>query len=202
MYAYSRRALPSESPKLTTIEATDNAEWPSKFPSSAKPSIFLSGLGTTRAQAGSVEAQRKIDYDLNLALAKAAAEAGVKTYVLISSGGASSSSPFAYPKMKGQLEEEVQKLGFEHTVILRPGLIVGTRDDSRPTEAALRFVATAFGKVNSKWLKDTWAQDATVIGRAAVNAGLQCADGKRTEKGTWIVGQADIVRLGRTEWSE
>jgi hypothetical protein len=28
--------------------------------------IFFSGLGTTKAAAGSIEAQRKIDYDLNL----------------------------------------------------------------------------------------------------------------------------------------
>jgi uncharacterized protein YbjT (DUF2867 family) len=99
-----------------------------------KPKIFFSGLGTTKAAAGSIEAQRKIDYDLNLDLAKAAKESGVDTYVLISSGSANAQSNFAYVRMKGELEDAVKALGFKHTVILRPGLIVGGREDSRPAE--------------------------------------------------------------------
>ena len=94
---YTRRKLATESPKLTLLESTDSESWPALFPKNA--SISFSGLGTTRGQAGSVEKQRKIDLDLNLALAKAAKEAGVQTYVLISSGGANASSRMAYPQM-------------------------------------------------------------------------------------------------------
>jgi len=122
----------------------------------------------------------------------------VKVYVLISSGGASKSSRFAYPKMKGSLEEEVKALDFEHTVILRPGLIVGPREDSRPAEAAFRTVASILGSISHS-LKDPWAQDADVIAKAAVSAGLKALEGEAPEK-IWLVGQSDIVRLGRTEW--
>jgi hypothetical protein len=195
--AFTRRKLPSESPKLSSIEVTESETWPSHFPKSA--SIFLSALGTTRAQAGGVEKQRKIDLDLNLALAKAAKESGVQTYVLISSAGTSSTSMMPYSKMKGELEDSVKEIGFKHTVILRPGLIVGQREDSRPPEFALRKVADFFGAVSGNRLKDFWAQDAEVIARAAVHAGLECLDGKK-EEGVWEIGQADIVRLGRTEW--
>lgn len=196
--AYARRKLPTESPKLTSLEAKDSETWPSIYPKGS--SIFLSALGTTRAAAGSVEAQRKIDLDLNLALAKAAKEAGVQTYVLISSAGVSSKSMLAYPKMKGELEDAVKALGFKHTVILKPGLLVGSREDSRPTEFALRKVADFFGSISGNKLKDFWAQDADVIARAAVHAGLECLDGKK-EPGFWELSQADIVRLGRTEWN-
>jgi uncharacterized protein YbjT (DUF2867 family) len=151
-------------------------------------------LGTTKAQAGSVEAQRAIDLDLNLALAKAAKEAGVETYVLISSQGANAKSMVAYSKMKGELEDAVSALGFKHTIILRPGLIVGDRDHSRPTEFALRKIAGVFGTVG---LKDFWAQDADVIGKAAVAAAQ-----KPEKEGVWLLGQADIVRVGRTEWKD
>lgn len=162
------------------------------------PSIFISALGTTRAQAGSFAAQREIDYDLNLALAKKAKEAGTKTYVLVSSGGANSSSMMGgYMKMKGELEDAVTALGFERTVIMRPGLIVGTREDSRPPEAALRKLANLMGSISGGALKDFWAQDAEVIARAAVSAALQA---EQREEKVWIVGQSDVVRLGRTEW--
>lgn len=165
---------------------------------SPPPSVFLSALGTTKAAAGSFEAQRKIDYDLNLALAKAAKESGVKVYVLISSDAVSTKSLVPYGRMKAELEEAVKAIGFPHTVILKPGLLLGTRQDSRPAEAMARKIAAGLGSI-SKSLTDFWAQDADVIGKAAVAAGLQCVRGIR-EEGVWIVSQSDIVRMGRTEW--
>jgi len=199
VHAYTRRKLPTESAKLTLLESTEPDKWPSLFPSGA--SILFSGLGTTRGQAGSVAGQRKIDLDLNIALAKAAKEAGVQTYVLISSGGADVTSRMAYMQMKGELEESVKELGFKHTVILRPGLLVGQREDSRAPEFVLRKIAGLMQTVLGNRGKDFWAQDADVVGKAAVMAGLQCVEGKK-EEGVWMVGQGDIVRLGRTEWTE
>jgi hypothetical protein len=178
--------------------SSDTSTWAELFPKAS--SIFFSALGTTRGAAGSVANQRKIDHDLNLELAKAAREKGATTYVLISSGGANASSFLAYPRMKGELEEAVKALGFEHTVILRPGLIVGEREDSRPPEFAIRKIAIWAGKVSESWLKDFWAQDAHVIAKAAVSAGLQCAEGKVQQK-VWLLNQSDIIRLGKTEWT-
>jgi len=197
--AYTRRKLPIDSTKLSPLESTESDKWPSLFPSGV--SIFFSALGTTRGQAGGTENQRKIDLDLNLALAKAAKEAGVQTYVLISSSGANASSKMAYTQMKGELEESVKALGFKHTVIMRPGLIIGAREDSRPPEFVVQKVASFMGTVLGNRGKDFWAQDAGVIAKAAVEAGLQCVEGKK-EEGVWMVGQSDIVRLGRTEWKE
>lgn len=197
VYAYARRELPNPTAttKLNPLTSTDTSTWSGMFPRESKPRIFFSGLGTTKAQAGSIEAQRKIDYDLNLDLAKAAKEAGVDTYVLISAGNANSQSSFAYIKMKGQLEDDVQALGFKHTIIVRPGLILGGRQDSRPAEFAIQSVAKLFRGVTPK-LTDFWAQEAATIARAAINAGTQCLDGKR-EEGVWMLGQAEINALGK-----
>ncbi|KAK5004901.1 hypothetical protein LTR28_008342, partial [Elasticomyces elasticus] len=101
--AYSRRELPTNSTKLKALISKDQDSWPSTFPSNAN--LFFSALGTTRAAAGSLQNQRKIDYDLNLALARAAKENGVSIYVLVSTAGASHKSMFGYTKMKGELEE-------------------------------------------------------------------------------------------------
>jgi hypothetical protein len=102
-----------------------------------------------------------------------------------------------YPKMKGELEEAVKALDFEHTVILRPGLLVGDRQESRPAEYVVRKIA-GFAGALSNGLKDFWAQDDEVVGKAAVSAGLEALKGEGPK--VWMVAKSDIVRLGRTEW--
>jgi len=163
---------------------------------------MLSALGTTRAAAGGLENQRKIDHDLPVSLARVAKAAGCKVFVLISSSGASKTSFFAYPKMKGETEAAVTEMGFEHVVIVRPGLICGERraEESRPAEFAFRKIAGWMGSLGNVF-KDSWAQDADVIAKAAVSAGVQCLEGKRQEK-VWILGGSEIIRLGRTEWKD
>ena len=101
--------------------------------------------------------------------------------------------------MKAEVEEGVKGMGFGYTVILRPGLLVGERGERRVAEGVLRGVASGAGWVSSGWLKDWWAQDADVVGRAAVRAGVMCLEGKAPvgEGGVWVVGQGEIVRLGR-----
>lgn len=195
---FTRRA-PKETDAKLNATVEDSAKWAASITAITPPAdIFFSGLGTTRGAAGSFENQRKIDYDLNLEAAQAAKKAGVKVYVLISSGGADPNSMFGYPKMKGELEEAVKELGFEKTVILRPGLILGGRDHLRTAEYALQGVAKLFGTISGNWLTDAWAQDADVIAKAAVSGGLKALAGEGSK--SWTMGQSEIVRLGRTEW--
>ncbi|GIK07067.1 protein fmp52, mitochondrial [Aspergillus viridinutans] len=184
--------------KLTTFVSNDTSRWAGHLSSlTPTPSIFISAFGTTRAAAGGFENQYKLEHGLNVEMARAARDAGTKVYVLISSGGASKTSSFAYARMKGEIEEDVKALGFERTVILRPGLISGQRVESRPAEAAFRFIAGIAGKVHSG-LKDGWAQDADVIARAAVNAGLKALDGDVPpgSENVWILGGSDIIKYG------
>lgn len=132
-------------------------------------------------------------------LARAAKEAGTKVYVLISLAGASKKSMFAYSRMKGTTEDDIRALGFEHTIIVQPGLISGHRQESRPVEAVMRHLAGFAGMISSHYLKDAWAQDADVIAKACVSAGLKAVNGEVSSK-VWVLQAADIVRLGRTDW--
>lgn len=166
---------------------------------SPAPQIFFSALATTRGAAGGFDKQYKFEHDLNIELAKAAKDAGTRVYVLISSNSANKSSMAAYLKMKGEIEEDIKSIGFEHTIIMRPGLIAGAREESRPAEAVLRTIAGLAGKLSTHWLKDGWAQDADVIAKAAVSAGLSAASGEASSK-VREIGGSEIVRLGRTEW--
>ena len=131
-------------------------------------------------------------------MAKAAKEAGASVYVIVSVNGASATSIVPYSRMKGELDDAVQKLDFKHTVIVKPGLLVGTRDNSRPAEATVQKIANVMGGV-SNVLKDFWAQDADVVAKAAIAAARECAEGKRKE-GVWVIEQAEVVKLGRTQW--
>ncbi|KAH7397870.1 hypothetical protein BKA64DRAFT_723531 [Cadophora sp. MPI-SDFR-AT-0126] len=198
VYAIARRQPAITDTKLKPLVNKETSHWAASLTNvTPPPAVFFSALGTTRAAAGSLEAQRKIDVDLNLEVAKAAKAAGVKVYVLVSSASANSKSMIPYAKMKGEIEDAVKELGFEHTIILRPGLLVGPREESRLAEAFMRGVANCLGSV-AHVLKDTWAQDAEVVAKAAVSAGLQALEGAKPK--IWEISQSEIIKLGRTEW--
>lgn len=96
--------------------------------------VLFSALGTTRKSAGSIGAQRIVDYEYQLKAAVLARSNDVRTFVLISAANADAKSFFAYPKMKGELEVAVGKLGFPSLIVLRPGLLMGQRTEKRLLE--------------------------------------------------------------------
>lgn len=77
--------------------------------------------------------------------------------MLISANSANASSMLPYLKMKGELESSVKELGFEHTVILRPGLILGDRKETRFAEAIARGFADLSGLLG-KSIRDSLGQ--------------------------------------------
>ncbi|KAF8524793.1 hypothetical protein BDD12DRAFT_870950 [Trichophaea hybrida] len=192
--------------KLHAITEPNSDTWPSSLPgllTSPSSTVFFSALGTTRSTAGSIDAQRKIDYDLNLALASAAKSAGVKTYVLISVTGADSSSRFAYFAIKGKLEDDVAALGFEKCVVVRPGLILGDREKPRLVEVPFRMLVSLVSWVNADWGNHA-GQSCTMIAKAAIRAGMEegvwegrkTVDGKNGGK-VWYMAMGEIVELGK-----
>ncbi|MEY3443626.1 MAG: hypothetical protein RLZZ519_1907 [Bacteroidota bacterium] len=136
---FVRRSTEKQHPKLEehVIDFADPDAWGELV----KGEVLFSALGTTRKQAGSVAAQRVVDYDYQLQFAKIAAANGVPNYVLISSVGADAHAGNAYFKMKGELDRDVQKLGFPNVQILRPGPLQGFRPQPRSGEAlSLRLI--------------------------------------------------------------
>ncbi|WP_199625379.1 NAD-dependent dehydratase [Rhizobium sp. OAE497] len=108
---------------------------------SHQPDAVLCALGTTQAKAGSKEAFRYVDHELPIAFGKAAFDAGIKTYALVSAMGASATSVNFYTRTKGEVERDIQKIGFQSLTICRPSLIGGDRKETRRAErAALALV--------------------------------------------------------------
>ena len=91
--------------------------------------VLFSCLGTTIKAAGSQEAQWKVDYTYQFEAAKAARNNGVRKLVLVSSIGADAKSRIFYSRMKGQLDEDVAKLGFPGCFILRPPSLIRKGSD-------------------------------------------------------------------------
>ena len=117
---------------------------------SHKPDAVICALGTTQAKAGSKEAFRYVDYELPLAFGRAAHIAGVETYAIVTAMGASLKSMSFYYRTKGEVERDIEKIGFQSLTICRPSLIGGEREETRAAEGAaltmLRLLAPILPK--------------------------------------------------------
>jgi uncharacterized protein YbjT (DUF2867 family) len=117
------------------VHALDPAEWPNAI-SAVKPDVSISCLGTTMRTAGSKEAFRAVDFDLVVAVAKAARTAGSRQMIAVSSVGASSKASNFYLATKGRAEDAMTALDFDRLDLLRPGLLTGgERPDLRLGES-------------------------------------------------------------------
>ena len=130
---FVRRPLTVESPKLKTHIV--DFEKPEKWKDLVNGDVAFSCLGTTLKDAGSKEAQRKVDYDYQYNFAKAAKENEVEDYILVSSYGANPKSKIFYSRMKGELEQSIKALHFNKLMIFQPGML--DRKDSERTGEVL-----------------------------------------------------------------
>lgn len=112
-----------------------------------KGDVLFSALGTTLKQAGSKEAQFRVDHTYQYNFAKAAAENEVPVYVLVSSAGADLRSRIFYSRMKGELERDIKKLSFSSIHILQPGLLAGERKDERRGEKIGFILLNSLSKI-------------------------------------------------------
>mgnify|MGYP000926363097 FL=1 len=101
-----------------------NFEQPDTWRALVTGDVLFSALGTSLKQAGSKEAQRRIDYDYQHMFAEAAHANGVPHLVLLSSLGADSRSSIFYLRLKGELDDAVQRLGFDTVHIVRPPSLI------------------------------------------------------------------------------
>ena len=123
VHSLGRRAPTIQHPKLTPHIVDFNA-----LPDLPPADELYLALGTTIKVAGSQDAFRAIDFDANLAVAKAALNAGVKKVGLVSAMGADSSSHIFYSRVKGDLENALAKMPFEGLAIARPSMLIGDRE--------------------------------------------------------------------------
>ena len=104
-------------------------------------------LGTTRKKAGSAYNFKKVDYHYCINLARIANDCGVKSISIISSVGSDPNSSFLYPMTKGLIEKDISKISLHHLSIVRPGIILGKRNESRIGEKIGKVIFSLIDKL-------------------------------------------------------
>ena len=101
----------------------------------SRAKVLVCALGTTiRREEGDQAAFRAVDHDLVLDCGRAAAAAGIRHMIVVSSVGADLASRSFYLRVKAEMEYALGKIGLARLDILRPGLLRGPRQELRPAE--------------------------------------------------------------------
>ncbi|KAL7750843.1 hypothetical protein RI367_003800 [Sorochytrium milnesiophthora] len=155
--------------------------------------VAFCSFGTTRKDAGSAEAFKKIDHDYVLNAAKLIhQESGNPEqmhFLYVSSGGANASSPFLYMQSKGQTENDLGAVGFGRLSIFRPGFLEveePRKGGNRIAEGILTAIKPAI-----RWISP---KSAMVPVRSVAHAMVQVALSEPKEKLT-IYDNSQIIDL-------
>ncbi|HAP68393.1 MAG TPA: oxidoreductase [Flavobacteriales bacterium] len=152
------------------------------------PSIDVAfcSLGTTITTACSKEAFYKVDHDLVIDFAKNAKAAGAKTFALVSSVGANPKTSNFYLKVKGETEKDLEAMGFESLIILRPSMLMGERKEFRLGELIGKGAMTLLNPI----MIGSLSKYKGIQGKTVANAMVKL--GKESLKGTHVIEGNDL----------
>lgn len=151
--------------------------------------VIFCTVGTTQKKVkGDKEAYRKVDYDIPVHAARFCKMVGCKVFVLVSAVGANSKSKNFYLKLKGEVEDQIGKLGIESVHIMRPSMLVGDRDEFRIGEKIGTPLMKAFSFLLPSKYKPIEAGD---VAKAMV------AVAKKNEEGFFVNEYEEMRKLVR-----
>lgn len=187
--AISRRPLSLSHPKLQSI-VTDFDSL-SEEALSVKADHVFCAMGSTRRKAGSKAAFLKSDYEYPFKLAEVALKNGAQGFYLVSATGADASSLLFYSQVKGKLEKAIADLPYPGFFSFRPSVLLGNRQESRPAEAVMIWVATTMPFLFSGPLARYRGIPADVVAEAMIQAALS------NKQGVHFVENEDIFTWAR-----
>jgi len=144
-----RKKLDKEHPKLIQhIAVYENLE---QLQIDEKIDVAFCALGTTLRKAGSKDVQTRIDRDYVIAFANWSKSNGAERIGIVSSLGATANTSNFYLRLKVEMEQAVINLQLDHTVFVRPSLLLGPRTERRFGEMIGKAIMTVlnplfFGK--------------------------------------------------------
>ncbi|MET0534691.1 MAG: NAD(P)H-binding protein [Steroidobacter sp.] len=185
VHVLARRAIGVTHPKLQ-LQLVDFRQLP------ALPQVdeVYLALGTTIRVAGSQEAFRAVDFEANLAVAKAAIASGVRRIGLVSAADANARSSVFYLSVKGALEDALTRLNLSALVIARPSLLLGNRDALNQPPRLGEKISTPILKLLAPLLPKRLRP---VHARAVARSLLATLP---TARGTVILHFDDLIRIG------
>lgn len=184
-----RRAPDLTHDKVLHIVADLSGEWDEHVMPQAD--VVFCCLGTTIKKAGSQAAFRAVDLDLVVQIAMQAHANEAGTFVVVSSVGADSDSSNFYLRTKGEMERAVGDLGFERLGIMRPSLLLGLRDESRPAERFGQVAARLVNPLMLGGLARYRAIDAMTVASAMIGFDQSELKGKQVIEGKQLWHMAE-----------
>ena len=196
LIAPTRRTLPNKDAKLVNLLVDfDRLD---EYPELYDVDSIVCCLGTTMKQAGSRENFRKVDYQYCRDAAELGRAHRAKAFLLVSAIGASSSSPFFYSRVKGELEQKLRSLEYDLLSIYRPSMLLGDRSEFRFGEVLYSRITPLVDLFMRGPLKPYHAIEAKVVARAMVNEVLQLGDRVPTGPKVQIHDYENIVTLAQS----
>ena len=142
---FIRKELNLKSPKLKQVIV--DFEKLESYAEHFKVDQVFCCLGTTIKTAGSQEAFLKVDFTYVIESARIAKSQGATAFSVVSAMGANSKSGIFYNRVKGDMEEALQKIGFSSLLIFRPSLLIGERKEVRTGEIIGAAISNLFSFV-------------------------------------------------------
>lgn len=186
----SRRPVEFDTPKIQ-VKVIDFQDEKS-FRNAIEPcDCIFSAIGTTNRKVdGDEEAYRRIDFDIPVNAARYGSEKVVNHFLLVSSVGANSTSGNFYLKLKGEIEEAIQRTNIPNISVFRPSILLGDRNESRPAERIGQIWMNAFSFLIPSVYKPIEAKKVSKAMVAAID---------REQPGFQIYHYKEIVALSKPD---
>jgi len=142
--------------------------------------VFVAVGTTMRKVRGDRAAYRRIDHDIPMHAAQAAASAGVRVFGLVSSVGADAAARSnAYLRLKGETEAEVCRHGIPTVMLARPSFLMGDRTEFRPAERLAQWVMVpVLDRLLPKRMSKYHSIPARQVARALFSGALHLPEGR------------------------
>lgn len=191
VHSLSRRAIGRTRPRWREHVAPPG-EWPA-IVRTIEVDAAVSALGTTWRAAGSEAAFRAVDFGMVTEFAKAAREAGARRMLTVSSVGADAGSRSFYLRVKGEMEQALERIGFDRLDILQPGLLRGPRGGDRRVGER---VGIAISPLVNLVLRGRSARFAAIDAEVVAEAAAACM--RRQEPGVFRHDNKALLALAGT----
>lgn len=176
--AVARREVPLPHGARMEVLVADPANWADAI-AATNATVLVSALGTTWRKSGKDEAVfRSVDQDLVLACARAAKACGMRQMIAVSSVGADAGAKNFYLRVKGEVEQQLGKVGLQRLDVIRPGLLRGPREELRPAERIAMLLSPVADLLMQGQYRKYRSVKADVVAQAIVGLTREKAAGR------------------------